>query len=178
MIKYLTFLLFVVTASVSFGQEIKAEFDKNHDFTKYKTFSFGHSEILTPKDQRQVSDATLDGWIKNAIVKELQLKGLKKVDSAADLVVTYAIGTLARSTTQSVGPAVITPGSDATNQKMYNYQQTSLIIDMNNRKDFLVWRINSTTNMSPADKSLVIDQVVEKGFRKYSMQPRKDKKRK
>lgn len=175
--KNLLLTLFILISFSAIGQEIKAEFDKNHDLTKYKTFSFGEGEILTPKDQRKVSDATLHRWIKSAIVRELELKGLKNVEADADLVVSYAIGTLSRSTTQSTGPAVIAPGMDATNQRIYDFQQTSLVIDLNNKQNYLVWRVNSTTNMSATDGSATIDQVVEKGFRKYSMKPKKEKKK-
>lgn len=170
-------LLLILISFSAFSQEIKAEYDKNHDLTKYKTFSFGEGEILTPKDQRKVSDAMVHGWIKSAIIREMELKGLKNVEADGDLVVSYAIGTLSRSTTQSTGPAVIAPGMDPTNQRMYDFQQTSLVIDLNNKQNFLVWRVNSTSNMSPTDSGAMIDQIVEKGFRKYSTKPKKEKKK-
>lgn len=175
MIKSL-FAFCMVLVTATYGQEIKAEFDKNHDFTGYKTFSFGASEILTPKDQRKIKDATLDGWIKSAVARELNEKGLTRVEQDADLVITYAIGTLSRSAMQSVGPATLTPGADATNQRMYDYQETSLVIDLNNRKNYLVWRVNAVANMAPTDAENVINQIVGKGFKKYSSQPAKKRK--
>ncbi len=86
------FLLLNFCAS---AQEIKVEFDKKHDFTKYKTFKFTGGQVMTPADQKQVSDATIDKWVKAGVTRELEAKGPKPVDSLADLVVTYAIGTMA-----------------------------------------------------------------------------------
>lgn len=170
-----TIFLLAFSTAICRSQEIKAEFDKNHDFTPYKTFSFGASEILTPKDQRKVSDATVDEWIKTAVTQELQSKGLQPLETGGDLLVTYAFGTLSRSTTQSVGPAMLTPGADATNQRLYDYQETSLIIDLNNKSNYLVWRVNAVTNVSATDGRAAVEQIVAKGFKKYSMKPKKKK---
>src|SRR5689334_9745776 len=97
--------VFLLTISIqSFGQEIRVEYDKKHDVSVYKTFSFGESQVITPQDQKQVSDVTIDKWIKNGVVRELEFKGLRRVDAAGDLVVTYAVGTMSRSDMQAIGP--------------------------------------------------------------------------
>jgi hypothetical protein len=167
---------FLIANFSALSQEIKVEFDKNRDFTKYKTYSYGECEIITPKDQRKISEATLHKWIKDAISRELDGRGLLKVDSTADLVVSYVVGTLARSDMENVGPMGLAPGS--TEQTFIrDYQQGSLIIDLNDRNDFLVWRINSVTTMTPADGQKVIDQVVQKGFKQF-LKPVKTKKSK
>lgn len=158
------------------GQEIKVDYDKNHDFTQYKTFRFGESEIITPKDQRQVSEAQLKNWVINAVGTELELRGLQRVDSAADLVVSFVVGTLPRSDAGSVGPMGLTPGSMDRNY-MRDYRQGSLVVDLNNKSNFLVWRLNSTTDMSSTNGEAMINSIVQQGFKKYP-KPSKTKKKK
>ncbi len=162
----------LLLTSVVRAQEINIEYDKKHDFTHYKTFSFGESQVITPADQKQISDATLHQWIKNGIVRELEFKGLKKTDSVADLMVTYVVGTMARSDSQPIGPLGQTPGSTATSWSR-NYKQTSLIIDLNDRHNFLVWRINAVADVIGTDAERTIDLIVEKGFKKFAKPAKK-----
>lgn len=156
----------------AFGQELKVEYDKKHDFSHYHTFSFGQSEVATPPDQKQVSDATLDKWIKNGVTRELEFKGLKRVDSAADVVVTYAIVTLARSDAQAIGPLGMTPGSNDRTWSR-NYKQTSMIIDLNDRKNYLVWRVNSVADVGSAEAERTIDMIIVRGLKKFGKASKK-----
>ncbi len=160
---------------MSFGQELKVEFDKNRDFSQYKTYRFGEGEIITPKDQQQTNEADIEKWIRNAISRELELRELVLVDSAADLVVSYVAGSLARSAAGDLGPMGLTPGSmDRT--YIRDYRQGSLIIDLNDKSKLLVWRINATSDMSATGGERMIGQIVEKGFRKYPKPSKKKKK--
>jgi len=170
-------LVLVPVISIS-AQDIKVEYDKNRDFTRYKSFSFGESEITTPQDQKQVSDAVADKWITTAISRELEGKGLVRLDSAADLVVTYAAGTAARSDYEVIGPLGQTPGAIPAQNYTRDYRQGSLVIDMNDRSNNLIWRINSVTNASTLDANRVIEEVVSSGFKKFSIKPKKEKKKK
>lgn len=47
-------LLVTLIASVAYGQDIKVDYDKDLDFTQFKTFRFGECEVITPKDQQVV----------------------------------------------------------------------------------------------------------------------------
>jgi hypothetical protein len=162
-------------AEAAFGQSIEVEYDKKRDFTIYKTFAFGESQITTPKDQKQVEDATLHKWITDAITRELQQIGLQKSDQAADLIITYAEGTLARTDSEQLGPLALTPGANPDRNFTFQYRQSSLIIDMNDRSNNLIWRINSITNMTSAEIERTVDVIVEKGFRKFAKAYRKKK---
>jgi hypothetical protein len=165
--------LLLLVSCYSFAQEIKVEYDKKHDLTKYRTFSFGESQVITPPDQKQVSDATVDKWIKNGVTRELEFKGLKRVDASGDLLITYAVGTMPRSDMQAIGPLGQTPGSNATTWSR-NYNQTSLIIDLNDKSSYLVWRINATADVV-TDGERTVDMIVERGFKKFG-KPLKKKK--
>ncbi|MBS1682631.1 MAG: DUF4136 domain-containing protein [Bacteroidetes bacterium] len=170
-------LFFLFSSLLLKSQGIKVEYDKNSDFSIYKSFSFGESQVITPPDQKQVSDAVIDKWVKNAVTRELEHKGLKPVKEAADLVVTYAVGTMARSDMEPIGPLGQTPGTPGTNATSWsrNYQQTSLIIDLNNKSNFLVWRINSFADMVSSDAERTIDSIVERGFKKFGKSGKKKK---
>src|SRR6478736_2685609 len=126
--RFFTIALMLLSICAS-AQEIKIECDKKHDFSKYKTFRFGESQVVTPADQKQVSDATIDKWVRTGVFRKLEFKGLNGVDSVADLVVTYVIGTMTRSDAQAIGPLGMTPGSDDRTWKR-DYKQTSFIIDL------------------------------------------------
>jgi hypothetical protein len=168
---FLSFLSFSLLAQ----DDIKVEYDKKHDFAQYKTFALGEGEIVTPKDKRVVKDATMHNWVRSAIIEELTEKGLKQVDSLGDLVVSYAVGSLPRTDMSQLGPLGQTPGS--TNQTWSrDYQQNSLIIDLNNRQNSLVWRINGTTTSPASGAQPMISEIVSEGFKKLSLKPKKGKK--
>src|SRR3954467_4903541 len=103
----MTFRLVLFLLAVNFSlsaQGLKVEYDKNHDFTQYKTFAFGEGEIITPQDERTVKDETIHEWVKKSIEEELKEKGLTLTDSSSsDLVVSYAIGSLERRDVEQLG---------------------------------------------------------------------------
>lgn len=153
------------------AQDIKVEYDKNKDFTIYKSFSLGEGEIITPKDQRKVSDEKVHKWVRDAITEELKEKGLTQLDTLGDLTVSYIIGSLERSDLRSN-----TSGGIGAGVVMEDYEQSSFVIDMNDRQNFLVWRINGVTSTAAPNASAMIDEVVGKGFKKLSLKPKKKKK--
>src|SRR5688572_1423298 len=168
----LVFFLFLLTSvTTGFAQDIEAEYDKNRDFTIYKTFSLGEGEIITPKDQRKVSDEQLHKWVREAIAEELTEKGLVQMDSLADLTVSYIIGSLERSNLRSNSAGGIGAGVE-----MSDYEQSSFVIDMNDKNDFLIWRVNGVTSTGSPNAVTMIDEVVARGFKKFSIKPKKKKK--
>ena len=167
---YAAVLLFV-TIQVS-AQQIKVEFDKGRDFSRYRTFRFGEGQITTPRDQRTLPDSTIHRWIKSAILEELTEKGLKPSDSA-DIVVSYLTGVEQRSDMGSVGPLGMTPGSTSQTY-LRDYQQGNLVIDLNDsHNNQLIWRVSAVTQSGQGEGDKIIDEVVEKGFRKLSLKPKK-----
>jgi hypothetical protein len=169
--KSFIFLFILAGIAESFAQGIQAEYDKNRDFTIYKTFSMGESEIITPKDQRKVDDAVIHKWVQDAISSELKDKGLTQIDTLGDLTVSYIIGSVERSNLQSsetggIGAGVVTR----------DYEESSFVIDMNDRNDFLIWRVNGVTSTNSPNAVTIIKEVVAKGFKKFSVKPKKKKK--
>jgi Domain of unknown function (DUF4136) len=171
----LLFIFCSLLSSVS-GQDIKVEYDKTKDYSGYKTFKFGESEIVTPKEKKQITDKALDKLIKDAIIKELNEKGLTQNDSTGQLTITYVAGEFEHSETQNLGPLGQTPGSSSQTWSS-NYIQGELIIDMNDSKsNKLIWRINSQTNTTTPEAAQFIEQIVDKGLKKFGVKP-KGKKR-
>ena len=170
----LTMLLAVVT---TFGQDINVEYDKNRDLSHFKSFTLGSGEIITPKDRRTGNEAKLHEWVRNAIANELKGKGLQQVDSAGDLLATYVIGTQQRTDFSQLGPLGVSPENSSQTWSR-DYQLGRLIIDLNDKNRNLIWRINATTNAAAMDIHVLIDQVVSAGFKKFSLKPKKEKKKK
>jgi hypothetical protein len=87
---FISMALVLLLASRALCQDVRYNFDKDADFTKFKTYKW-----VTIKDAAPVN-ALVDKQIKDAVDAELATKGLSKVDTDdADLLVAYqtAIGT-------------------------------------------------------------------------------------
>lgn len=85
----LSFVLLLLVAGASFAQDVRYNFDKSADFSKFKTYKW-----VPIKDAAKVSDL-VDKQIRDAIDAELATKGLTKVDGDnANLYIGYqpAIG--------------------------------------------------------------------------------------
>jgi hypothetical protein len=159
------------------AQDINVEYDKNRDLSRYKSFTIGAGEIITPKDRRTVNEASLHKWIKEAIAEELREKGMVQVDSAGDLLATYLVGTQQRTDFSQLGPLGTSPDNSSQTWSR-DYTMGSLIIDLNDRSKNLIWRVNATTGAAAMDIHVLIDQVVSAGFKKFSLKPKKAKKKK
>jgi len=175
MMKQLIFSAILLNAGFGWSQEFKVEYDKERDYSKYRSFSFGEGEFLTPVDERQITSEQVDIWVKDAMTRELGLKGLTRVDSAADLVISYAVGTLAKSDVGNVGPMGLTPGSMERNYSR-DYRMGNLVIDMNDKSNLKVWRVNATIEMLTSTSQSVIEAAIQKGFKKYPKPAKKKKK--
>jgi len=74
----------LLIAGVCLGQDVRYNFDKNADFSKFKTYKW-----VPIKDASKVSDL-VDKQIKDALDAELATKGLSKVESEdANLFIGY-----------------------------------------------------------------------------------------
>ncbi len=175
--RLLTLISMLLAVVTTFGQDINVEYDKNRDLSHFKSFTLGSGEIITPKDRRTGNEAKLHEWVKTAISNELKGKGLQQLDSAGDLLATYVIGTQQRTDFSQLGPLGVSPDNSSQTWSR-DYQLGSLIIDLNDKNHNLIWRINATTNAAAMDIHVLIDQVVSAGFKKFSLKPKKEKKKK
>jgi hypothetical protein len=179
MIRRFLFIVFCLAGVACSAQDFKVEFDPSQDFSRYATFMFGEGEIITPIDLRKTPDTLVHRWIRNAILDELTRKGMKYSQAGADLIVSYVSGTQGISSSERIGPLGLTPGSNP-DQRSYqhDYRQGSLFIDLNDPKGGkLVWRINAVVNTSNPDTEEFIDQIVIRGFRKFTLKAKKTKRK-
>jgi hypothetical protein len=131
------------------AQEVIAEKGTAYDFSKYRTYAFGHRV----RSENSEIDKNVDQSIKGLISKELQFCRLKRVDSA-DLIVTYTW----------VGPALTAASG---RQVSTNEKESTLIIDVNYHKTDLVWRIKSTFLGTHRNINRTLEKAIMKGFRKF-----------
>jgi hypothetical protein len=168
---------FMFAALIVYSQDVKVEYDKDRDLSIYKTFTMGEGEIITPKDQRMVVDHDLHKWVHDAIVNELIGKGLTQLDTLGDLTASYIVGSVAMTDVQNLGPMGTAPNSSEQTWSR-DYRQGNLVVDLNDRSNILVWRINATTSYGTPVTDRNIQALVAHGFRKFATKPKKGKKKK
>jgi Domain of unknown function (DUF4136) len=172
--KYIILMLITFNLS-AIGQDVLVETENNRDLSGYKTFRFGESEIVTPKERKKVSDTKLNKIIQEAVERELTLKGLQKAGDDAQLVVTYMIGSFRHTDVQNLGPLGLAPGQTSTTWTQDAYEG-DLVIDVNDKvNDALIWRIHSSTSGNSPGAETTIEQIVAKGFRKWGQKPKQKK---
>ena len=99
-ISFIWMALLLTIASTAFGQDVRYNFDKDTDFSKFKTYKWVPLKGATPVDD------IMDKQIKEAIDAQLATKGLSKVEGDdANLFVGYqtAIGTEKQFTSYDTG---------------------------------------------------------------------------
>lgn len=74
-------LCFLLTAATAFADKVNVDFDKDTDFSRYKTYAFAPG---TPTPQTLMNQR-----IERAIEAQLAARGLTKVEGDADLTVVY-----------------------------------------------------------------------------------------
>ena len=77
-----------------------------------------------------------------------------------------------RSSVYSVGPLGGTPGVESNRMMMQDYSEGSFIIDLNDRSNNLIWRINAISNFAGANIEPQVEQVLTKGFKKFPNKPK------
>ena len=84
---FVTMLGLLLAAGSALGQDVRYNFDKNTDFSKFKTYKW-----VAVKDAGKVDDL-LDKQIKAIVTSQLVAKGLTQVDDdSANLFLAYQVG--------------------------------------------------------------------------------------
>lgn len=162
---------------VAMSQSIETTYDKTKDMTGYKTFRFGETEVITPKDMRTMDPGKVKENVNDIIARELTGRGLQQVDTSAQLVVSYIIGYLERSDVYTAGPLGGTPnavpGAPSTVQ---DFKEGTFVVDLEDRSENLVWRVSSVIRYSNTETLRQVQEVVTKGFKKFPNKVKKKKK--
>src|SRR5438552_8427428 len=157
--------LTLALATVSFAQQVKADYDHNANFGQYKTYSW---------EKVQSKDPLMVDRIKEAVNRALAAKGWTQVDSGGDVCVMAIEITQNQQTLNTFydgfGGGRRWGGfggfGDATTTTQ-TYQVGSLVVDLFDAKSKnLLWRgTSSDTRSNNADKNTKnLDKVVQKMF--------------
>ncbi len=168
-------LLVLFACSIAQAQKIKVEFDKNVDFSAFKTYAWDPTPQATGKP-------VLVEAIKGAINQELAKRGLKQVAANpelyvamyggvdSDMAVTYSDFYYGPYGIPPFGQSFVmwgmTPGTSNT-AVVHKGQLVVDLIDAGHKK--LVWRGIATQNLSNQQMKLLeqVNTAVEKLFAKY-----------
>jgi hypothetical protein len=171
-------LLFFFLCIVSLGsqaQKIKVEYDKSLDFSKFKTFAWGHHDA--------VSRPMLALAIAGAIEEELTKRGLRKVEDNPDVYIKM-YGSVDTEMSVSYSDPLYSgmggiPSFDSgfvmwgympggtTAVTVHKGQLVVDVIDASQKK--LVWRGMATEKLSDQKEKLVkqVNKAVDKMFQQY-----------
>jgi hypothetical protein len=169
----LGFALMMVIANVTFAQKVTVDYDKNADFSKYKTFMW----IKEPK--------TTDPLMRQRIIDEvnsaLTAKGLQLVTSNADLGVAAHEATRQERTLNTFyngfgGGWRWGGGFGSATTTVDTYEVGTVIIDLfDNKTKQVVWRATATKTLSdnPQKNAANLTKAIDKMFKKFPPEARK-----
>jgi len=167
----LTTVLFTLfCANVLLAQDVKYNYDRGADFSAYKTYQWAESK-------KTVNDPLLDQDIHRAIEAQLSEKGLRKVESGADLTVAYetALSREKQLDGWGMGPRWSGMGRVSTS----TIDVGTLVFNVyDSSKKQLVWRGSVSKTLSPQkdpDKNYKnLEKAVTKLLRNYPPSSKRD----
>ena len=164
----------LLSATVSFAQQVKTDYDRNTDFGQYKTYSW---------EKVQTQDSLWVARIKEAVNASLTMKGLTPVESGGDLAV-VAIETTQNQQTLNTFYDGLGGGwrwrgfggfGEATTTTQ-NYKVGTLVVDLfDAHAKTLIWRGSSSDTLSDkSDKNIKnLDKGVQKMFDHFPPEAKK-----
>src|SRR5262245_59244790 len=144
--------------------EIKVDYDKHADFTRYRTWSWRKG---TP-----APNPVADTRLREAIESRLAARGLSRVESAGDLEVVYHAAAESQVSLDRLGYKE--PGFETEATRVRVLRAGTVLVDViDARSGKVVWRgqARDATNPTPAAVELMIEGGVEELFRQFP--PRK-----
>ena len=157
-------LLGLLAAHGAFAQKITVEFDRDADFSKYKTFAIRNGQLssMSPALNNELVKKRIDADIERA----LTAKGLEVTTGRADLNVDYRFGALKKIELERYPAGWYGLG---TRIVRVPFAEGTLVIDLRDPTTrSLVWRGIASEEKSEAAKiEGKLDDMVKKSFDKY-----------
>ena len=170
-------ICFAALAAGCSSISVKNDFDKEADFTAYRTFAWLQEPVTAIGDAnaaRQMN-TLLDKRIRTAVETELQAKGMTVNTENPDLLVVYHTGVDNKIDVTDWGysyPTRYGGWYGGSNVDVYEYKEGTLIVDLiDGKSKQLVWRGDATKtleeNPSPERMEQNLREVVGRMFANY-----------
>ena len=178
-------LVLFICLNLDISAQVKSDYDKNVDFTKYKTYTF--------KGWEKNSDQILEKFDKDRILKafahELDIRGLTKDDANPDVAITLFIVVDNKTSTTAYTTynggmgygmgrwgwgAGMGMGSATTNYSEKDYKEGTLVIDFyDSGSKELVWQgvYTGVVKEKPQKREKSIPKNVAKLMKQYPVSP-------
>jgi uncharacterized protein DUF4136 len=157
------------TASM-FGQQVKTDYDRTADFTRYKTYSW---------EKVQTQDALWVDRIKSAVNTDLAAKGWTEVPSGGDVAIVAIEMTRNQQSLNTFydgfGGGWRWGGFGDSTTTVDTYKVGSLVVDLfDARTKNLIWRGSASDTLSDkSDKNIKnLDKGVQKMFEHFPPEPK------
>jgi hypothetical protein len=157
-------LLGLLAAHGVFAQKITVEFDRDADFSKYKTFAIRNGQLSSMSPA--LNNELVKKRIESDIERALTAKGLEVTTGRADLNVGYRFGSLKKIELERYPAGWYGMG---TRIVRVPFAEGTLVIDLRDPTTrSLVWRGIASEEKSDATKiEGKLDDMVKKSFDKY-----------
>ena len=187
-IKSFGLLILVIMFSTNMKAQVKSDYDKNTDFTKYTTYSFAgwvenSDKILTAFDKKRITDA---------LASELSSRSMKYSETGGDAVITLFIVVNQKTSTTAytnytggmgygggrrgwgMGYGGVGMGSATTTYSESDYMEGTFVVDMyDSMSKDLVWQgiITGVVKENPEKREKTIPKKMAKLMKKYPIKP-------
>jgi hypothetical protein len=169
--RFAFFVALIFSAVTAHAQDVKVNWDRTTDFTRYKTYKW--AKIPSPRTPTPEIEMLIYGTVD----AQLEAKGLKKVENGdADLYVGYSI-TLSHPKGQAAAPGTTESSSWQTGSSWSAHypsdkaeRKGTLNVDIAEvHKNLLVWQgtVMAEVGDSVNDARVKISKGVSKAFAKY-----------
>lgn len=188
-ITILGLLLLSVSLSTESSAQVKSDYDRETDFTEIKTYSFegwarDSDQILNEFDKKRITEA---------LANEFKSRGLKYVESGADVAITLYI--VINQKTSTTGHTSYTGSlgyyggrrgwargyggtsmSSTTTYHQSDYLKGTFVVDMySSESKKLLWQgvITSVVQEKPEKREKTIPKKIKKLMKRYPVKPMK-----
>ncbi len=181
----LLFALFVsLTLTNPVHAQVRSDYDKNADFSKYKTYSFlgwqqESDQLVNDFDKKRIYDA---------FKTEFSARGMEYVESGGDASITFFVVVNQKTSTTAYTNYTggygyrsrwgwgMGPGYATTTYHESDYNEGTFVVDMyDNGTKELVWQgvLTKVITENPQKREKTIPKNVKKLMKKYPVKPSK-----
>ena len=187
-IKFTILLPFILCFTVSINaQKVTTDFNKNTDFSQYKTFTF----LGWQKDSEQLMNDLDKERMRNAFANEFHSRDLKKGGKDADMAITLYLVLEQKTSTTAYTNYYGTSGLygrygrgawgwgngySNTTYNEYDYIKGTLVMDVyDNKTNQLIWQgvASGSVKENPQKRDKSIPKTVKKLMKKFPITPKK-----